>query len=687
MYLSKETILKAYQVLADSKPKQLGSFSALQYFIATDRFYKIFNRPCESSSSEDKKQFYSFVEEVVLLDDNHYLSTFKQIYKGNKSVASTVSSNFFNGSSVEHSNKAKTQPFDYPSKGALIYALAGNVYIKDEYYSNLSEYLSKDEEKVALAIWLLRKNGKFNSFTLDELKAILGNIYTPKMVETLLPITELEWSSIKDSLPVEGNSEIVSIEIGDITGNKSGNSMIKYSQQTIFYGTPGTGKSFRVNEDTKGEAVIRTTFHPDSDYSTFVGAYKPTMGKGRVYGAQGPLQEKIDGKTIDVEEPKIVYEFVMQAFLKAYLGAWKKYSENRNTPKPQFLVIEEINRGNCAQIFGDLFQLLDRSDNGFSTYPIEADTDLQMIISKKFKEEGGLYKLNDDFNVDDKVEDYTSNYDATLTDDIKDGRVLLLPKNLYIWATMNTSDQSLFPIDSAFKRRWDWEYIPIDKGYDQNGNELDWCININGEIYNWWGFLQVVNNEIFENTHSEDKQLGYYFCKADNNEISPEKFVSKIVFYLWNDVFKDFEGNKVFGSLKFSDFYEIQGNKVSINIKTIKQFLQGLKIDPVSEITVENGKPCNKKRLMKVQDIIARINEIGPEILVADQELMKFKVQGGVDLIGTQEILKDNLLNANEETYRKYRSEQYSLNNGYYLALYGLYNQQLDDIRAILSNR
>ena len=81
MYLSKETILKAYQVLADSKPKQLGSFSALQYFIATDRFYKIFNRPCESSSSEDKKQFYSFVEEVVLLDDNHYLSTFKQVIK------------------------------------------------------------------------------------------------------------------------------------------------------------------------------------------------------------------------------------------------------------------------------------------------------------------------------------------------------------------------------------------------------------------------------------------------------------------------------------------------------------------------------------------------------------------------------------------------------------------------------
>ena len=252
---------------------------------------------------------------------------------------------------------------------------------------------------------------------------------------------------------------------------------------------------------------------------------------------------------------------------------------------------------------------------------------------------------------------------------------------------MNTSDQSLFPIDSAFKRRWDWEYIPIDKGYDQNGNELDWYINIDDEKYSWWKFLQEVNNEIFSNTHSEDKQLGFFFCKAVNNEINAEKFVSKVVFYLWNDVFKDFEGNKVFGNLKFRDFYAPQGKRVEINIETVKQFLQGLKVDSISEISEENGKPFNKKRYQKVLDIIERINEIGPETLANDQELKKFKVQGGVDLIGNKEILKDSLPDVSEGTYKKYRSEQYTLNNGYFLALYGLYSQQLDEIRAILNNR
>lgn len=138
--------------------------------------------------------------------------------------------------------------------------------------------------------------------------------------------------------------------------------------------------------------------------------------------------------------------------MKAYLAAWKKYAEGGETAEPQFLIIEEINRGNCAQIFGDLFQLLDRNGNGFSTYPIEADADLQKEITKAFAEEE-KYKINGELSVESAVKDYTSNYGASLSEDILKGRILLLPNNLYIWATMNTSDQSLFPIDSAFKRR------------------------------------------------------------------------------------------------------------------------------------------------------------------------------------------------------------------------------------------
>lgn len=372
----------------------------------------------------------------------------------------------------------------------------------------------------------------------------------------------------------------------------------KYPIQQIFYGAPGTGKSHEIKEKTMGKGVIRTTFHPDSDYSTFVGAYKPTMEDAEtmvvpvVVNNGISLQEK--GTFI---EKRIVYKFIMQAFLKAYLGAWKKYADRKNDEvAPQFLIIEEINRGNCAQIFGDLFQLLDRNDEHFSEYPIESDTDLQKEIERAFKEHKN-YKLEHDIDVEDVIEDYTSNYDATLSEDIQHGRVLLLPPNLYIWATMNTSDQSLFPIDSAFKRRWEWKYMKIkDEG-------KEWKIDVkikdaNGEekLVDWWDFIRKVNDIIASMTSSADKQLGYFFCKADkktpekasepnseNDLISVDTFVSKVLFYLWNDVFKDYgfedvslfqyiskteEGKETKKDLTFPDFYKEDSNDVNPTMVT-----------------------------------------------------------------------------------------------------------------------
>ena len=201
------------------------------------------------------------------------------------------------------------------------------------------------------------------------------------------------------------------------------------AHQVIYYGAPGTGKSYKIKEQLDGvakENIYRTTFHPDSDYSTFVGAYKPTRGKRPLYGLFGKETVRLnDGE--DLSEDTITYDFIPQAFLNAYMQAYRKPNEN------VYLIIEEINRGNCAQIFGDLFQLLDRNEKGFSEYTIKADADLKAFLEKEMGEG---------------------------SDAIKDGE-LCLPSNLYIYATMNTSDQSLFPIDSAFKRRWDWEYEPI----------------------------------------------------------------------------------------------------------------------------------------------------------------------------------------------------------------------------------
>lgn len=331
--------------------------------------------------------------------------------------------------------------------------------------------------------------------------------------------------------------------------------------QQIYYGAPGTGKSFEVKDTTKRYSTIRTTFHPDSDYSTFVGAYKPVMEETPVYGAQGVEVAK---------EKRITYSYVKQAFLKAYLGAWQKSSKGGETAEPQFLVIEEINRGNCAQIFGDLFQLLDRSDNGFSTYPIEADSDLQNEIKKAFAE-GGEYAIENGLDVDDAVDGYTSNYGETLSDDIKNGRVLLLPNNLYIWATMNTSDQSLFPIDSAFKRRWDWRYVKIaDAG-------KGWKIKCGTEYCDWWTFVEEINKKIAKETSSDDKKLGYFFCKPDKNgnTISEDKFVGKVLFYLWNDVFKDGDTSlfKVGENTEEATFEAFYNDDNTVNIEAIRKFL------------------------------------------------------------------------------------------------------------------
>ena len=369
--------------------------------------------------------------------------------------------------------------------------------------------------------------------------------------------------------------------------------------QQITYGAPGTGKSHGIKKETAGKSVIRTTFHPDSDYSTFVGTYKPVMEEADVRVVPVVLNNgaSFDQNNGTLKEKRISYKFVKQAFLKAYLGAWKKYAESGESAEPQFLVIEEINRGNCAQIFGDLFQLLDRNDeNDFSTYPIDADTDLQKEIEKAFKEDmdgesENPYKLSKDIDVEGVVEDYTSNYGASLSKDIQEGRVLLLPPNLYIWATMNTSDQSLFPIDSAFKRRWAWDYVKITDG------KKGWMIQGADYSCDWWTFIQEINKKIATATSSDDKKLGYYFCKAKNNTtcIDEKLFVSKVIFYLWNDVFKD-NDNSIFkvtessGEPSFDDFYIEKNGEIVPNSSAVKQFLINVVGDAnVSALQPQNG--------------------------------------------------------------------------------------------------
>ena len=442
--------------------------------------------------------------------------------------------------------------------------------------------------------------------------------------------------------------------------------------QQIFYGAPGTGKSHIIKEQTKGEDVIRTTFHPDTDYSTFVGTYKPTT-------EFFPVLAIIGDKAVETgrEEKRISYEFVCQAFLQAYVNAWKKVAEAQGgTPQKQFLVIEEINRGNCAQIFGDLFQLLDRNDFGYSDYPIKADADMQKQLKWLF---GGVEIEN--------AESINALYDGRdIVEEVLSGEVLLLPNNLYIWATMNTSDQSLFPIDSAFKRRWDWQYTPISDG------KKGWQIEANGYRYDWWQFLQKMNDRIGSSTHSEDKKLGYFFCKAKNGTIDAETFVGKVIFYIWNDVFKDFaeEAGDLFKDvdgtpLYFNKFYTVgKYDKVKVVEEKIVTFMANLGIEIVDNIEpklfVDNSFPKDKEHLKIIfpnGTIIERNNAAQAfaeyvEIVGPEKVESLGKIHNGGPLISPNEIFIEGK-----------RRNQQQLSNGFWLSTDSSTDVKMKYIRQI----
>lgn len=321
----------------------------------------------------------------------------------------------------------------------------------------------------------------------------------------------------------------------------SANYNILFPLQKIIYGAPGTGKSYSIREriaehkygnkamvakvDMEADNIFRTTFHPDYDYAQFVGCYKPTKEKNgditydfvpqvfvnalvEAYGGVQPAKSSSntsattgqvansESKEDDLNEEETVVEQAVESEVET------------QDVKPVYLVIEEINRGNCAQIFGDIFQLLDRNANGESEYSISVDKDLREYL------------------------------EINCPNAICNGKIKI-PANLSIIATMNTSDQSLFPMDSAFKRRWEWEYVPIkNQNFDKDGNQVHFKIVVEkGKYeYDWNVFQNAVNVEIKEKTNSEDKQMGDYFIKKD---VTLDEFINKVMFYLWNDICKE----------------------------------------------------------------------------------------------------------------------------------------------------
>ena len=374
-----------------------------------------------------------------------------------------------------------------------------------------TEFKIRDEQGRAIffqteGVYSALSEGKLD-LTINDSKESVGptriykNVIKEKIEPWLLQNNNVLSFTAFDKPTAKELSSIISttLDINNVSDDSIGNTTDHLLlsdgewEQKIYFGTPGSGKSWTIKKNyemtfsdgeykidkEKSKRVVRTTFHPDMDYAQFVGCYKP-----KTYGGS--------------DEKKISYEFTPQAFTEAYVKAWS------NTGM-YYLVIEEINRGNCAQIFGDLFQLLDRNKEGYSEYPIKADNDLKDYLVAHLPED---------------------------SEGIMDGK-LCLPPNLSIIASMNTSDQSLFPMDSAFKRRWSWEYVPIDYN---NVESAKFEINIGGEPVNWHEFLKKINEKIKKVTSSEDKQMGNFFIKQSIDE---KEFCDKVMFYLWSEVGKD----------------------------------------------------------------------------------------------------------------------------------------------------
>ena len=284
--------------------------------------------------------------------------------------------------------------------------------------------------------------------------------------------------------------------------------LIDFHHNRIVFGAPGTGKSNRLENDKVvfGENFERVTFHPNYSYSQFVGTYKPVPEKDK---------DK-DGNEIKT----ITYKYVPGPFMRTYVKAIKSIKENNS--KPYLLLIEEINRANVAAVFGDVFQLLDRKD-GQSEYEIETSEDMRAYLASEL---GG--------------------------NELEYERIRI-PKNMYIWATMNSADQGVFPMDTAFKRRWNFEYIGINENSD---GIKDIVVKLGKDKHDvYWNDLRMAINDKLSKVCkvNEDKLLGPYFLSKDvistsegdnyvkDNKKFIEAFKSKIIMYLYEDAAKQYK--------------------------------------------------------------------------------------------------------------------------------------------------
>jgi 5-methylcytosine-specific restriction protein B len=301
------------------------------------------------------------------------------------------------------------------------------------------------------------------------------------------------------------------------------------AKQKIFFGPPGTGKSYEIDKEKASAASIRTVFYPDYSYGDFVGKLTPV-----------------------IQGNQVVYEYQLGPFLQALALSYK-------TPeKDVYLIIEELNRGNSSAIFGNVFQLLDRDVNGVSQYWVSIPKQAFLeLIEKIGLKKDILSRINDKTQLTTGEQDIINKIKNKIVD--FETYSIKLPSNFNILCTMNSSDHSIFYMDSAFKRRWDWQFFDLKNGRSSLSNQ----INYGSKKINWVDWVDQLNQWLSQQAKNikmiENKQIGYFFINKKN--ITEDDIKQKVMFFLWDSVFDrdkkpliDLLGPGITGIVNFGDF-------------------------------------------------------------------------------------------------------------------------------------
>lgn len=376
-------------------------------------------------------------------------------------------------------------------------------YIGPELSRDPSQALSSLEDTKAVAVIraIIDKQPELK----DKISSIFPDNFMKRVlgaVRVLIPSVAEYGDSIEDAVNTYKSEKEAVQENEYIPIVYNTNLTTSYGRNRIVFGAPGTGKSYRLKKDSEelikenSANIERVIFYPDYTYAKFVGTYKPVSD--------------INGD--------IRYKFVPGPFMRIYVEALR--NSRTDKPQPFLLIVEELNRARAASVFGDIFQLLDRDADGVSEYEIQATEDIRNYLAEEL---GGI------------PEDYPK---------------LQLPNNMFIWATMNSADQGVFPMDTAFKRRWEFEYIGIDDSEDKVEDVVIPVGMRENRKYIKWNLIRKGINKILteECKTNEDKLLGPFFLsnqllfEAVEDSEKEDKFVktfeSKVIMYLFEDVMK-----------------------------------------------------------------------------------------------------------------------------------------------------